>query len=120
MPTLIGTPARQSTTDYAFSVANVVPSMLTSGAVDATTPVYSAFDPVYRDALTDSVAITIQQIQKALSEYVIREVSLADLVFMEEPDDGPAYQDAFEWQPVTVRIVLDRESGYVGGDDVWR
>lgn len=42
-----------------------------------------------------------------------RTPELAGLVFIEEPDDAPARQDAYEWQPVKVRIVPDDETGYV-------
>jgi hypothetical protein len=31
--------------------------------------------------------------------------SLADLVWMDTPDDGLAYLDAYDWEPVSVRIV---------------
>lgn len=63
----------------------------------------------------DSVdTITVQQIERALHSYSVPRVSLADLVFMEEPDSDRAYQDAFEWRPVAVRIVEDRETGYAG------
>lgn len=122
MPTLIGTPSRHATPDYAFSVANVVPSMLARGAAGATAsaPAHSAFNPVYRADLIESVTVTVQQIEQALHSYSVPRVSLADLVFMEEPDSDRAYQDAFEWQPVAVRIVEDRETGYAGDTDVWR
>lgn len=119
MPTLIGSPASKALPDYAFSVANVVPSMLASGTVDATRPVESAFDPVYRDELIERVSQTVKQIEFTLERFEAARVSLADLVFMEPPDHS-VYATAFEWEPVEVRIIEDSESGYLGGDDVWR
>jgi hypothetical protein len=121
MPTLLSTPSRRATPDYAFSIANVIPSALASGAASAAVTVQaeSAFDPVYHDDLTRSVAVTVRLIEQALHRYALPRMSMADFVFVEPPDDS-AYADAFTWERVAVRIVEDQESGYVGDGDVWR
>jgi hypothetical protein len=121
MPILLSTPHRRAAPDYAFSLANEVPAVLASGASSATAPVQAstAFDPVYHDDLTRSVATTVRLVERALHRYALPRMSMADYVFVEPPDDS-TYPDAFIWERVAVRIVEDHESGYVGDGDVWR
>lgn len=120
MPTLTSSPARQAAQDYAISVSNLVPTLLATGGMASMSPVHSAYDPVYRADLVETITVTVRQIESALLKYEVPQPSVAGLVFMEEPDNAPAYQDAYEWESVSVRVIEDEDSGYVGDGDVWR
>lgn len=120
MPTLAASPARQAAQKYNFSQTNLVPSIFAHGGAGIISTPDSAYDPAYRADLVRDVTMTVREIESALRRYEVPRLSVVGLVFMEEPDDAPPYQNAYEWEPASVRVTDAEESGYVGDGDVWR
>ena len=119
MPTLIANRTRPAAQEYSLSLADLLPSALAHGGLGVTSPAPSAYDPVFRAELMKYVSTTVREIGLALQKFEMPRPSVAELVYTEEPDDAPARQSAFEWKPVSVRIVPDAETGYVGDGDIW-
>jgi isocitrate lyase len=101
----------------------LVPDLSHIDIVDGTPPFPPVLggDSVYRADLLDSVTSTVRQIEAVLRHSdKTHHSATSGLAFAEEPDGAPAYQDAYEWKPVAVRVIADTETGYIGDGEVWR